>query len=161
MSKGLLFEEGLFVLLVADVLLHCVFFFFHALGLLGALSTGLKDAVHLGAQSDIFCDWAPGALIFHLAKHRLVPHAGKRLLLFLTVNSSCCLYLFFGTAIMLVTCCTQGGLQNSSRKLAHIVYIYIEKTEISIVAWSCCSSIKTFRICLSQNWKTTVVVPYC
>ena len=39
-------------------------------------------------------------------------------------------------------------LQNSSRKLAHIVYI--EKTEISMVAGSCCSS-----ICLSQNWKTT------
>ena len=44
-------------------------------------------------------------------------------------------------------------LQNSSRKLAHIVYI--EKTEISMVAGSCCSSIRTFRICLSQNWKTT------
>ena len=44
-------------------------------------------------------------------------------------------------------------LQNSSRKLAHIVYI--EKTEISMEAGSCCSSIKTFRICLSQNWKTT------
>ena len=40
-------------------------------------------------------------------------------------------------------------LQNSSRKLAHIVYI--EKTEISMVAGSCCSSIRTFRICLSQN----------
>ena len=44
-------------------------------------------------------------------------------------------------------------LQNSSRKLAHIVYI--EKTGISMVAGSCCSSIRTFRICLSQNWKTT------
>ena len=44
-------------------------------------------------------------------------------------------------------------LQKSSRKLAHIVYI--EKTEISMVAGSCCSSITTFRICLSQNWKTT------
>ena len=44
-------------------------------------------------------------------------------------------------------------LQNSSRKLAHIVYI--QKTEISMVAGSCCSSIKTCRICLSQNWKTT------
>ena len=42
---------------------------------------------------------------------------------------------------------------DSSRKLAHIVYI--EKTEISMVAGSCCSSIRTFRICLSQNWKTT------
>ena len=48
---------------------------FHALGLLDALSTGLKDAVHLGAQSDIFCDWAPGALILHLAQHLLVPSA--------------------------------------------------------------------------------------
>ena len=40
------------MLLVADVLLHgvCLFCFFHALGLLDALSTGLKDAVHLGAQ---------------------------------------------------------------------------------------------------------------
>ena len=44
-------------------------------------------------------------------------------------------------------------LQNASRKLAHVVYI--EKTEISMVAGSCCSSIRTFRICLSQNWKTT------
>ena len=44
-------------------------------------------------------------------------------------------------------------LQNSSQKLAHIVYI--EKTEISMVEGSCCSSIRTFRICLSQNWKTT------
>ena len=44
-------------------------------------------------------------------------------------------------------------VSNSSRKLAHIVYI--EKTEISMVAGSCCSSIRTFRICLSQNWKTT------
>ena len=33
--------------------------------------------------------------------------------------------------------------------------MYIEKTEISMVAGSCCSSIRTFRICLSQNWKTT------
>ena len=40
-----------------------------------------------------------------------------------------------------------------SLKLAHKVYI--EKTEISMVAWSRCSSIRTFRICLSQNWKTT------
>ena len=31
--------------------------------------------------------------------------------------------------------------------------VYIEKTEISMVAGSCC--IRTFRICLSQNWKTT------
>ena len=30
-----------------------------------ALSTSLKDAVHLWAQSDIFCDWATGALVFH------------------------------------------------------------------------------------------------
>ena len=36
----------------------------------------------------------------------------------------------------------------------HIVYI--EKTEICVVAGSCCSSIRTFRICLSQNWKTTL-----
>ena len=35
---------------------------------------------------------------------------------------------------------------------AHIVYI--EKTEVSMVAEPCCSSIRTFRICLSQNWKT-------
>ena len=48
---------------------------------------------------------------------------------------------------------TKIRLQNSSRKLAHIVYI--EKTEISMVAGSCCSAIRTFRICLSQNWKTT------
>ena len=52
MSKGLLFEEDLFVLLVVDVLLHGVLF--QTLGLLDALSTGLKDVVHLGAQSDIF-----------------------------------------------------------------------------------------------------------
>ena len=44
MSKGLLFEEGLFVLLVVDVLLQGILF--HALGLLDALSTDLKDAVH-------------------------------------------------------------------------------------------------------------------
>ena len=44
-------------------------------------------------------------------------------------------------------------LQNSSRRLAHIMYI--EKTEISMVTGSCCSSIRTFRICLPQNWKTT------
>ena len=45
---------------------------FHALGLLDALSTGLKDAVHLGAQANIFCNWAPGGLILHLAQHLLV-----------------------------------------------------------------------------------------
>ena len=39
------------------------------------------------------------------------------------------------------------------QKLVHIVYI--EKTEISMVAGSFCSSIRTFRICLSQSWKTT------
>ena len=33
--------------------------------------------------------------------------------------------------------------------------MYIEKTEISMVAGSCCWSIRSFRICLSQNWKTT------
>ena len=36
---------------------------------------------------------------------------------------------------------------------AHIMYI--KKTEISMVAGSCCSSIRTFHIWLSQNWKTT------
>ena len=40
----------------------------------------------------------------------------------------------------------------TSRKFAHIVYI--EKTE-TMVAGSCCSSIRAFRMCLSQNWKTT------
>ena len=35
------------------------------------------------------------------------------------------------------------------------VHMYIEKTEISMVVGSSCSSIRTFRICLSQNWKTT------
>ena len=73
MSKGLLFEEGLFVLLVVDVLLHGVLF--HTLSLLDALSIGLKDTVHLWAQSDIFCDWASDALVFHLSKHLLVPSA--------------------------------------------------------------------------------------
>ena len=34
-------------------------------------------------------------------------------------------------------------------------YSVYRKTEISMVAGSYCSSIKTFRICLSQNWKTT------
>ena len=53
MSKGLHFEEGLFVLLVAAALLQGVLF--HALGLLDALSTGLKNAEHLGAQANIFC----------------------------------------------------------------------------------------------------------
>ena len=71
MSKRLLFEEGLFVLLVVDVLLHGVLV--HALGLLDALSTGLKGAVHLWAQSNIFCDWASGAFVFHLSKHLLAP----------------------------------------------------------------------------------------
>ena len=33
--------------------------------------------------------------------------------------------------------------------------VYIEKTEITMMAGSCCSSIRIFRICLSQNWKTT------
>ena len=40
-----------------------------------------------------------------------------------------------------------------SEGLAHIVYI--EKTEISMVAGTCCSFIRTFHICLPQNWKTT------
>ena len=48
------FRRGLFVLLVVDLLIRGVLF--HALGLLDALSTGLKDAVHLWAQSDIFCE---------------------------------------------------------------------------------------------------------
>ena len=34
-------------------------------------------------------------------------------------------------------------------------YSVYRKDEISMVAGSCCSSIRTFRICLSQNWKTT------
>ena len=73
MSKGLLFEEDLFVLLAADVLLLGVPFY--ALGLLDALSSSLKDAVHLGAQANIFCNWTPGALILHLAQHLLVHYA--------------------------------------------------------------------------------------
>ena len=79
MSKGLLFEEGLFALLVVDVL-------FHALGFLDALSTGLNDAVHLWAQSDIFCIWASGAFVFHLSKHLLVPSA-VQWVVFLVVRS--------------------------------------------------------------------------
>ena len=57
------------------------------------------------------------------------------------------------------TCCSYPRNQNrqfycnSSRKLAHIVYI--EKTEIPMVAGLCFLSIWTFRICPSQNWKTT------
>ena len=58
---------------MANVLLHGGLF--HALSLLDALSTGLKDAVHLAAQSDIFCSWAPGALVFYLAQHLFVPRA--------------------------------------------------------------------------------------
>ena len=67
-----------------DVLLHGVLF--HALGLLEALSIGLKDAVHLWAQSDILCDWAFGAFVFHLSKHLLVPSA-VQWVVFLVVRS--------------------------------------------------------------------------
>ena len=68
MSKGLLFEEGLFVLLVAEVLLHGGLF--HALGLLDALFTGLKDAVNLGAQSDILLK-----KIFKLREYRFLNYS--------------------------------------------------------------------------------------
>ena len=85
MSKERLFEEGLFVLLVADVLHHGVLF--HALGLLNALSTGLKNAVHLGAQANIFCNWEPGALILHLAQHLLVHHAVERVVVWVCLST--------------------------------------------------------------------------
>ena len=35
-----------------------------------------------------------------------------------------------------------------------VCIVNIEKTEISMMAGSCCSSIESIRICLSQNWKT-------
>ena len=65
-----LFEEGLFVLLMSDVSFHDILF--HTLCLLDA---GLKDRVHLRAQTDIFGNGAPCKLVLHLPQHFFIGHA--------------------------------------------------------------------------------------
>ena len=65
-AEGLLFEEGLFVLLM---LLHNILF--HALCFLDVFAAGLKDRVHLGAQVNVFGNGAPRTLI-HFPQHLFV-----------------------------------------------------------------------------------------
>ena len=70
MAEGLLFEEGLFVLLMPVALLHNILF--HALCFLDVFAAGLKDRVHLGAQANVFGNGAPSTLVLHLPQHLFV-----------------------------------------------------------------------------------------
>ena len=70
MAEGLLFEEGLFILLMSDVPFHDILF--HTLCLLDVSPAGLKDRVHLRAQTDIFGSGAPCTLVPHLPQHFLL-----------------------------------------------------------------------------------------
>ena len=73
MAEGLLFEEGLFVLLIFDVPFHDILF--HTLCLLEVSHAGLKDRVHLRAQTDIFGNGAPCTLVLHLPQRFFVGDA--------------------------------------------------------------------------------------
>ena len=70
MAEGLLFEEGLFVLLMPDALLHDILF--HALCFLDVFAAGLKDRVHLGAQANVFGNGALRTLVLHFPQHLFV-----------------------------------------------------------------------------------------
>ena len=69
-AEGLLFEEGLFVLLMSDALLHDMLF--HTLCLLDVSAPCLKDRVHLRAQANAFGNGAPSTLVLHLPQHLFV-----------------------------------------------------------------------------------------
>ena len=73
MAEGLLFEEGLFVLLMSGALFHDILF--NTLCLLDVSPTSLKDRVHLRAQTDIFGNGAPCTLVLHLPQHLFVGDA--------------------------------------------------------------------------------------
>ena len=73
MAEGLLFEEGLFVLLMSDVPFHDILF--HTLCLLDVSPAGLKDRGHLRTQTDIFGNGAPCTLVLHLPQHFFVGDA--------------------------------------------------------------------------------------
>ena len=78
MAEGLLSEEGLFVLLMSDVSFHDILF--HTLCLLDVSPAGLKDRVHLRAQTDIFGNGAPCTLVLHLSQHIFVGDAVQEVL---------------------------------------------------------------------------------
>ena len=63
---------------MSDLLLQNVLF--HAFGLLYVIPVSLKDTVHLGAQADVFRDWAPGTFIRHLPDNLFVFNAVQRVL---------------------------------------------------------------------------------
>ena len=70
MAEGLLFVDGLFVLLMSDALLHNILF--HTLCLLDVSTACLEDRVHLRAQADVFGNGAPSTLVLHLPQHLFV-----------------------------------------------------------------------------------------
>ena len=70
MAEGLLFKEGLFVLLMSDALLHDILF--HTLCLLDFFASCLEDQVHLRAQANVFSNGAPSTLVLHLPQHFFV-----------------------------------------------------------------------------------------
>ena len=70
MMEGLLFEEGLFVLLLSDALLYDILF--HTLCLLDVSTAYLEDRVHLRAQADVFGNGVPSTLDLHLPQHLFV-----------------------------------------------------------------------------------------
>ena len=78
MVEGRFLEESLPVLIVSYVFPDDVLF--HALGFLHVVPVGLEDAVHLGAQADVFRDWAPGTFIRHLPDNLFVFGAVQRVL---------------------------------------------------------------------------------
>ena len=80
MAKGLLFEEGLFVLHVSDELLHDILFY--TLSLLGLSFFRRPQWLSTSwAQANILCACSAGALVFQLSQNLLVGWAVQRVVL--------------------------------------------------------------------------------
>ena len=68
--QGLLFKVQLFVLLVADALLHSGHF--NTISFLDVAAGGLEDEVHHWSQANILSNWTPCTLVLHFPQHFLV-----------------------------------------------------------------------------------------
>ena len=79
MAESFLFEEGLFVMLVHDALLHDMFL--HPSPSWCYFSASLKDCVQFWARANNLCNFSPGALVFQLSQNLLVGRTVQRVVL--------------------------------------------------------------------------------
>ena len=78
MAKCLLFEEGLFVLLVSDVLLHDILFYTFAFLVCFPPASRIE---YIFGRRPTNCDCSSGALVFQLSQNLLVGWAVQRMVL--------------------------------------------------------------------------------